>query len=113
MAALRNKDVAEKFQRGLQQRLEMSYPKDDCQTASVSNCWTSIRESLRQTAQEVLGYRNAKMTPWITEATLELAEARRNAKQLNDCTWSLSSMLKLKKLTYDMRASARRDKQVT
>jgi hypothetical protein len=108
---LGKKEVAEEFKRELTLRLQSNYPKDDS-AVTAETCWTAIRDSLRETAQEVLGYKDSRITPWITETTLQLAEERRKAKEDNDCTWSLDSMLKLKRITNDMRASARRDKQV-
>ncbi|KAK2702869.1 hypothetical protein QYM36_018540 [Artemia franciscana] len=88
---------------------------------SIDNQWEKIVESLKEVAQEVVGYSRKKKEQWISESTWDIIDQRAEAKILVDrhehnrtCTREYLDDLKAqyKRLNKQVKTRTRNDKRV-
>ena len=71
-------EVRKKFQQELSQKVENSWPID--RDTTCEHKWNVLRDSLKETADSVLGYEEKKQSDWYSESvdTIETALNQRN-----------------------------------
>lgn len=57
---------------------------DGALNAGVENTWKNIRDAIRETGENILGYRNKQKKEWMSEETWEKVSRRKNLKQKYD-----------------------------
>ncbi|CAH1239246.1 OIT3 [Branchiostoma lanceolatum] len=98
---LRNPAYLQKFREEINRR----YTNNQSAPPDVESVWTQFKDNISDTARSVLGKKTRNHKPWISEDTLRIVEARRQARLIGDITT-------YRALNSRRQALLRRDKQL-